>query len=94
MIGVKATRQAASPHFRAKPLHRVGGAVLPPQILVGGRFAEILYFGAAPGYPFSMNQYDPVSPTFHPRGIAERAEIGHAATSKEPKGGNFSEAQK
>ncbi len=29
----------------------VEGGVVPPQVVIGGKFAEIVYFGNAPGYP-------------------------------------------
>jgi uncharacterized protein (TIGR03437 family) len=54
-----ATGQVASPNNPAVAgellsmytSNLIEGGMIPPQVAVGGRLAEVLYFGDAPGYP-------------------------------------------
>jgi hypothetical protein len=54
----------------------VGGGVIPPQVSVDGRLAQISYFGAAPGYP-GYNQVNFIVPVDIAAGAAVPVRINY-----------------
>jgi len=58
----------------------VEGGLIPPQVFVGGRIAEILYFGEAPGYP-GYNQVNFKVPEGTRSGPAVSVRLGYLGRS-------------
>jgi hypothetical protein len=56
------------------------GSEVPPQVIVGGRLAQLLYFGAAPGYP-GYHQVNFVIPAGVPTGPAVSVRLTYIGRS-------------
>jgi hypothetical protein len=58
----------------------VAGSLIPPQVIVGGRLADVLYFGDAPGYP-AYSQVNFLMPNLVAPGPAVSARLSYLGRS-------------